>query len=66
MTDLLSMLHHERITLVRKLAGVDPAISALNGSAAPQRAGKRTWKMSAAARARISAAQKRRWARVKK
>jgi hypothetical protein len=39
------------------------AISALNGSAAP---GKRTWKMSAAARARISAAQKRRWAKVEK
>jgi len=65
MTDLLSMLHHERAALARKLAGVDAAISALNGSAAPKAAkGRRT--MSAAARARISAAQKKRWAKAKK
>lgn len=65
MTDLLSMLHEERASLVRKLAGVDAAISALNGSAAPKAVkGKRT--MSAAARARISAAQKKRWAKAKK
>jgi hypothetical protein len=30
MTDLLKMLHDERAKLVRKLAGVDAAISALN------------------------------------
>jgi hypothetical protein len=65
MTDLLDMLHHERSPLVRKLAGVDPAISALSGSAAPKAIkGKRT--MTAAARARISAAQKNRWAKAKK
>jgi hypothetical protein len=64
MTDLLKMLHDERASLVRKLAGVDAAISALNGSAAPKAVGRRT--MSAAARARISAAQKKRWAKVKK
>jgi len=64
-TDLLNMLHDERATLVRKLAGVDAAISALNGSAAPKAVkGKRT--MSAAARSRISVAQKKRWAKVKK
>jgi hypothetical protein len=62
MTDLLKMLHDERTSLVQKLAGVDAAISALNGSAAPKTVkGKRT--MSAAARARISAVQKKRWAR---
>jgi hypothetical protein len=65
MTNLLSMLHHERATLARKLAGVDAAISALNGRVAPKPVkGRRT--MSAAARARISAAQKKRWAKVKK
>ena len=65
MTDLLKMLHDERATLVRKLAGVDAAISALNGGAAPKAAkGKRA--MSAAARAKISAAQKKRWAKAKK
>jgi hypothetical protein len=68
MTDLLNMLHDERASLARKLAGVDAAIHALNGSAAPVKtaAKKRTWKMSAAARAKISAAQKKRWAKVKK
>jgi hypothetical protein len=67
MTDLLNMLHRERATLVRKLAGVDAAIAALSGgsSAAPKAVqGRRP--MSAAARARISTAQKRRWAKVKK
>ena len=65
MTNLLTMLHVERTTLVRKLAGIDAAISALNGTAAPKAAkGRRT--MSATARARISAAQKKRWAKVKK
>jgi hypothetical protein len=65
MSDLLSMLHEERATLVRKLAGVDAAISALNGGAAPK-AVKGRPTMSAAARAKISAAQKKRWAKAKK
>jgi hypothetical protein len=65
MTDLLKMLHDERASLVRKLAGVDAAISSLNGIAAPKALkGKRM--MSAAGRARISAAQKKRWAKAKK
>ena len=65
MTDLLQMLHDERATLGEKLAGVDAAIAALNGNgAAPTK--KRTWKMSAEARAKISAAQKKRWAKVKR
>jgi hypothetical protein len=68
MTNLLSMLHEERGTLARKLAGIDAAIHALNGgSAVSVKAGKkRTWKMSAAARAKISAAQKKRLAKAKK
>jgi hypothetical protein len=69
MTDLLKMLHDERATLARKLAGVDAAIHALNGSSAAPAAAvvkvkKRT--VSAAARAKMSAAQKKRWAKVKK
>jgi hypothetical protein len=72
MTDLLNMLHDERASLARRLAGVDAAIAALNGSnghvaqKAPVIVKKRTWKMSAAARAKISAAQKKRWAKVRK
>jgi hypothetical protein len=70
MTDLLRMLNDERAALARQLAGVDAAIHALNGKVAPARAAvtakKRAWEMSAAARAKISAAQKKRWAKVKK
>ena len=73
MTELLNLLHAERATLAKKLAGVDAAIHALNGSGSvlPAKAAvtvkkRRTWKMSAAARAKISAAQKKRWATVKK
>jgi len=72
MTDLLNLLHEERATLTKKLAGIDAAIHALNGSSVPTviaagtriKAGKkRTWKMSATARAKISLAQKKRWAK---
>jgi len=68
MTELLSMLHEERAKLANKLAGIDAAIAALNGSSVAAitatvmgvKAGKqRTWKMSAAV-ARISATQKKR------
>jgi hypothetical protein len=61
---LLNLLHEERVSLLTKLAGIDAAIHALNGSAARAKAGKRT--LSAEARAKISAAQKKRWAKLKK
>jgi len=62
MTDLLKMLHNERVALARRLAGIDAAISALNGSESPTT---KTRTMSAAARAKMSAAAKRRWAKIK-
>jgi hypothetical protein len=62
MTDLLRMLHDERAALARKLAGIDAVISALNGIGSPA---KKTWSMSVEARVKISAAAKRRWAKVK-
>lgn len=38
MTDLLRMLHEERTAVSEKLAGIDAAIHALNGtSAAPKK-----------------------------
>lgn len=64
MTDLLKMLHDERGSLAKKLAGIDAAISALNGAGTPAKAKKRT--MSAAVRAKISAAAKKRWAKIKR
>jgi hypothetical protein len=64
MTDLLKMLHDERASLAKRLAGIDAAISALNGAGAPVKAKKRT--MSAAVRAKISKTAKARWAKVKR
>jgi hypothetical protein len=64
--DLLTMLREERAALEKKIGGIDAAIHALNGDVAADIPKKRTWKMSAAARAKISAAQKKRWARAKK
>ena len=74
MTELLNLLHQERAILTKKLAGVDAAIHALNGSSVATviaavtgvKPGKRAWKMSAAARKKISLAQKKRWAKAKK
>ena len=77
MTELLNLLHQERDTLAKKLAALDTAIHALNGSGGgsvlPAKAAvtsvagkKRTWTMSAAARKKISLAQKKRWARAKR
>ena len=61
MTELLQMLHDERAMLTRKLAGLDAAIHALNGSrviaikavTSVKVGKKRTWKLSAAARAGV-------------
>jgi hypothetical protein len=71
MADLLYLLRAERATLAKKLARVDGAIHALNGNVATLtttgvKAKKRTWTMSAAARKKISLAQKKRWAKVKR
>jgi len=50
MTNLVNMLHAERETLAKKLAGIDGAIAALNGHGAPVAGKKR--KLSAEARAK--------------
>jgi hypothetical protein len=63
MIDLLRMLHDERASLTKRLAGIDAAIRALRGTSAPV-VKKRT--MSAGARAKISAAAKKRWAKIKR
>jgi hypothetical protein len=64
MTDLLKMLHVERATVAKRLAGLEAAIEALGGKSALVKKPKRT--MSAEARAKISAAAKRRWAKIKR
>jgi len=67
MTDLLKMLHGERASTAKRLAGIDAAIHALNGNTQPKSAPvKRTWKLSAKGRAKISKAAKLRWAKIKR
>jgi hypothetical protein len=62
--DLIALLKAERDKVARQLSGLNAALAAFAGtykagSSRPRR------KMSAAARARISAAQKARWAKAK-
>jgi hypothetical protein len=62
-TTALSQLEQERTRLVSQIDAVQNAISALNGSGSNGSVGRRT--LSPAARARIAAAQRARWAKVK-
>jgi len=55
-------LEHERVRLTSQLVALNNALSALNGT---DNSETRRGTMSAAGRARIAAAQRARWARVK-
>ena len=59
----LTQLEQERTRLTSQIEAVRNAISALNGSGSNGSVGPR--KLSATARARIAAAQRARWAKVK-
>jgi len=61
--DIVRALHAEEKKLEQRLTQVRAAITALNG-AAPGRAGRR-YKRSAAARRKMSLAQRKRWATKK-
>jgi len=61
LTSVLNQLEQERIQLVSQLERLNNALTALNGTGKKQTC--RT--ISAAARARIAAAQRARWAKVK-
>jgi vacuolar-type H+-ATPase subunit D/Vma8 len=65
MADVMKVLKEERDTLKKRLTALENAIGALAGDA--KKSVKRVSKtMSAAARKKISAAQKLRWAKLKK
>jgi hypothetical protein len=64
MSNVIAVLNEERARVAHRLAALDAAIKALGHEAVVK--GKRRFKMSAAARAKMSAAQKRRWAKTKK
>jgi len=63
--DIIALLRAERDKAAQQVDALDTAIRALSGlSGTGATRGRRT--MSAAARARISAAQRARWAKVKR
>jgi hypothetical protein len=69
MMNIMRALHNERKALSKRLSALDSAIHALSGGAIKterkiEKAVKRT--MSAAARAKISKAAKKRWSALKK
>ena len=63
--DIVTLLKGERDKMARQLNGLDAAIQALSGLNSTRSAARGPKKMSAASRAKISAAQKARWAKVK-
>jgi hypothetical protein len=63
MSNVIAVLNEERARVAHRLAALDAAIKALGHEAVVK--GKRTRKISAAARAKMSAAQKKRWAKLK-
>jgi len=63
-TNLLQLLRNERVTLRKRLWAVETALNALNGDGTSGRVVRRR-RMSAEARAKISAAAKKRWAKRK-
>jgi hypothetical protein len=60
--DIISQLRTERNRIAGQLSALDTAIQALGGSTRGSRGPRR---MSAAARARISASQRARWAKAR-
>jgi hypothetical protein len=62
---MMKILRDERDKVAKRLSQLGAALKALGEGSAVVKT-KRTWKMSAAARAKISAAQKKRWAKLKK
>jgi ribosomal protein L15 len=67
MSNVIAVLNEERTRVARRLAALDAAIKALGGGTAASVSvvKHKRRKLSAEARARISAAQKARWAKTK-
>jgi hypothetical protein len=63
MSTVTAVLNEERARVARRLAALDAALKTLGHEGEVK--AKRTWKMSAAGRAKISKAAKARWAKVK-
>jgi hypothetical protein len=64
--EILAQVHKQREQLSSELVGLDRAIEALIGISGAAQAGRGKRHISAAARARIAAAQRTRWAKWKR
>lgn len=69
MTDIsgiVKQLKQEHDRIAQQLAGINTAIAAFSGLTGRSTPGRKRGTMSAAGRARIAAAQRARWAKVKR
>ena len=64
--DILKALKGEESKLLKKAQAIRAAMEILDGNNSGNRTGRKKWHMSAAAKARISRAQKARWAATRK
>ena len=64
--DILKALQGEESKLLKKAQAIRAAMEILGGNNSGNRTGRKKWHMSAAARARISKAQRARWAAKRK
>jgi hypothetical protein len=66
LSGILKQLKKERAQVERQLSGLDAAIRAFASFYTGAKPGRKRRKMSAKGRARIAAAQRKRWAKVKR
>ena len=64
--NILKALKGEELKLLKKAQAIRAAIDMLDGDSSGKPTGRKKWHMSAAAKARISKAQKARWAAKRK
>ena len=62
---IVKQLKKERDLVEKQLVGLNAALSAFAGVYAARKPARKRGKMSAAGRARIAAAQRKRWAKIK-
>ena len=66
LSSLVKQLKKERDRVAKQLKGMDAALTAFAGVYGGSKPVRKRWKMSAKSRAKIAAAQRRRWAKYEK
>ena len=66
LSDIMEQLHTERERIERQLVGVNAAITAFAGVYKGAKPTRKRGRISAAGRAKIAAAQRKRWAKFRK